>query len=436
MRRIVITTAVLVLLIGGQAAPADAAVTDGGALSASGYSWDCWPGTTACYQNPDGSATTPTRLTSSQITSNRDCGHETALADGRRFWVFCDTSFYRTDIRGPKPIADVSSSMALEDSGGTRRTPLFGGQSPPFLDPTNPGIFNATCSTRPFATPRKAVFPMSIAALPHTETPIDATRDELVIFYQQVCDWGGLDYELHDVGVAVFHYTSSDPRLTVPPKATAAGTQPVQASPLNANLFAKGANPDYTFEFGAVVHDNYLYLYRCQNQGACSVANAYAAAGTSYLATATNWWYLDATGGWQNNPNNAPPGLVSQGFWARTADTSSQVLGVPSIVKYTTGYPTTTFVMAYLAPPVFTNALIIRTSPSPTGPWSAPRRLALPRCSTGCVGPVLHPKWTKTTTTPATIGLTYWNLNDTTITFADNSTATISRLRRANLPAT
>jgi hypothetical protein len=33
-----------------------------------------------------------------------------------------------------------------------------------------------------------------------------------------------------------------------------------------------------------------------------------------------------------------------------------------------------------------------------------------------------------------TIGLSYWNLNDTTITFADNTTATINRLRRANLP--
>jgi hypothetical protein len=435
MRRSLLVALAAAMVVVGPPAPAGAAITDRGPLPAAGYSWNCWPGTTPCYQNPDGSTAYPTKLTASQLTSNRDCGHETPLADGRRFWVFCDTSFYRTDIRGSKPIADVSSSMALEDGGGTLRTPLFGGQSPPFLDPSNTGIFNATCSVRAGQTPRKAVFPMSIAALPHTETPINTTYDDLVIFYQQICDWGGLDYELHDVGVAQFHYTSNDPRLTVPPKSTAAGTQPVQASPLNANLFTKGANPDYTFEFGAVLASDYLYLYRCKNQGACTVANVYAAAGTSYLATATNWWYLDAAGAWKNNPNTAPVGVVSQGFWPATSDTSTQVLGVPSIVKFTSGYPTTTYVMAYLAPPVFTNALIIRTAPSPTGPWSAPRRLSVPKCATGCVGPVLHPKWTKTINGATTIGLTYWNLNDTTITFSDNTTATINRLRRVDLPA-
>ena len=112
-------------------------------------------------------------------TSNRDCGVSTGLSDGRRLWVFCDTSMFDQNLVYKSNSASNTAAVASWTNGMIVRDTLAGGNVTQFIDPQ---YFYACDGYR-------ATWPSSVATLPDTDGNI--YTDRVVVLFQNNCIHAG-----------------------------------------------------------------------------------------------------------------------------------------------------------------------------------------------------------------------------------------------------
>jgi len=314
-------------------------------------------------------------------TSNRDCGVSTPLSNGRRLWVYCDSSMFDQNLVHKSNSA--SNTAALEHPYDKKIVQDYFAW----------GALKQFIPTQTFypCSGYRATWPSSIATLPDVDGNVKT--DRVVIFFQNNCidlATGALAY--FEIGVALFDYD-----------ATRLG--PFKATVINPSLFPRFDGQD--MQFGATVAPDgfgstHLYLYSCQPGGACFTKRVWVTndAAGDYLRLQDSAQYASWTGsGWATGA--APAELFSGGGEATATGDGIHMAYVPAIGRY---------VMSYTPFPVLHHLVAIRTAPRPEGPWSNPTTAELPGCLTteSCYAANVQPQLSDATH----IGLSYLKYND------------------------
>lgn len=293
-------------------------------------------------------------------TSNRDCGVSTRLTNGRRLWVFCDSSLYDQNhiYRGNSAsntaaVASVADPLVIRDT-------LPGGRLVQFVEP----------STFYPCDGYRATWPTSVATLPDDDG--DPRTDRILVYYQNHCTQsdgnGGFTGVSYDVGVAEYRYDA-----TTQPQA-------MKATVLNAQLFPPGGGQDYEWG-GAVTRDaagrSWLHLYSCLDEdGSCTVSrvevSADAATDRSRVADPTGYQVWAGASGWVPRGQAAPVPVFTGGGAGRASASGLSIQYFPRWSRY---------VMAYTPWPAFQSQVAVRVAHRPEGPWSEPQLFDLPGCS-------------------------------------------------------
>jgi hypothetical protein len=313
-------------------------------------------------------------------TSNRDCGVSTALSNGRRLWVYCDSSMF--DAKKVHKSNSASNTAALEKPTNNMVV----------QDYFALGALKQFIPTQTFypCDGYRATWPSSIATLPDVDN--NPNTDRIIIFFQNNCvtlGSGALQY--YEIGVAQYDYD-----------ATKLG--PMKATVINPSLFPRFDAQDY--QFGATVAPDgfgstHLYLYSCAPGGFCYTKRVWVTnnASNDWLRMGDSTQYAAWTGsGWGSG---APAPLFSGGGQAEATGDGISVAYVPAIGRY---------VMSYTPFPVMHHLVAIRTAPRPEGPWSEPSTAELPGClvSEHCYAANVQPQLADATH----IGLSYLRFND------------------------
>jgi hypothetical protein len=313
-------------------------------------------------------------------TSNRDCGVSTKLSNGRRLWVYCDSSMFDANLVHRSNSA--SNTAALENPYNYKVV----------QDYFALGALKQFIPTQTFypCDGYRATWPSSIATLPDVDN--NPRTDRVIIFFQNNCinlATGALAY--YEIGVAQFDYNASY-------------IGPLKATVLNPSVFPRFDGQD--MQFGATVAPDgfgstHLYVYSCAPGGACYVKRVWVTNDSAgdYLRVRDSTQYASWTGaGW--GPGDPAP-LFSGGGEATATGDGISVNYVPAIGRY---------VMAYTPFPVLHHLAAIRTAPRPEGPWSEPTTVELPGClvSEHCYAANVQPQLSDATH----IGLSYVKFSD------------------------
>ncbi len=208
-------------------------------------------------------------------------------------------------------------------------------------------------------------------------------RDRVLIFFQSLCASGqGMTSDIfHAMGVAEYWY---DPAHVPGPD------EPIQATILEEQLFEKPTDADSSYGQAAVLHDGYIYVYRCLANGTCSVGRIEPAGVT----------HPDHYRFWDGST------------WAAGADHASS-MDLPNhtfAIKPSVAYfpNSRLFVMADMAD-LHTGIIGLRVARSPQGPWSAPTYTLPPGCEHvyphQCFGVEVHENMSDA----GHIAITYYN---------------------------
>lgn len=274
----------------------------------------------------------------------RDCPISAPLTDGHVLWMFCDSSVVAPDgtLTG---FANTSAAFADQDDPATLWEPVDAGDKPyRFLTPTD------------LYQPCDAQHQRFLWIESAVTVPLDDGRDRVLIYYQSVCVKAGepVDDQLFkDGGLAEYVYDPAHPPV--------AG-QPIVGRILVEQLFPRPTDGLSPFGQAAVLHDDFVYVYRCRSNGSCSVARV----GVHAAAQPGAYRYWDGVR-WVADPARAIQ-LVDPGrsyalkpsvtYWPR-----AQVFLMADVLDLETG------------------TIGVSVARNPVGPWSVPAPVTLPGCS-------------------------------------------------------
>lgn len=288
-------------------------------------------------------------------TSNRDCGVSTGLSDGRRLWVFCDTSMFDQNLVHKSNSASNTAAFASWSNPLVLRDMLANGNVTQFIDPQ----YFYPCDGY------RATWPSSVATLPDHDN--NAWTDRVVVLFQNNCIHsvnGTMQLDYFEIGIAQYDY---DARIQ---------PAPMHATVINPRLFPHTNGQDYQFG-GLVAPDGYgnahLYAYSCgADDGRCYVRRVWVSANAAQdkgRMGSIDWWENWTGTGWSTSA--AAGALFEGGGEARATGDGVAVSYVPAMGRY---------VMTYTPWPVFHSKAAIRTAVRPEGPWSPPTLVTLPGC--------------------------------------------------------
>ncbi len=317
-------------------------------------------------------------------TSNRDCGFSTPLSDGKRLWVFCDSTLYDQN----KVMRSNSASNTAALASAT--DPMIVSD---YLPWGNLSQFIMPQTFYPCDGGYRATWPSGAVTLPDIDN--NPKTDRVVIMFQNNCihplgnNQFGLEY--FDVGIAQFDYNADNAFV-------------LKATVINPRLFPPSDGQD--FQFGPVMApdgfgNQHLYAYTCTAAGACFVKRVWITnnydADKGKMGDPT-WWESWSASGW----STSQPGVAmfSGGGAATATSDAINVAYVPAMGRY---------VMSYMPFPVGHHMAGIRTALRPEGPWSDPTTVLLPGCELDrCYAANVQTQFSDANT----LGISYLKWND------------------------
>jgi len=280
---------------------------------------------------------------------DRDAGISVRLRDDSTLWLFGDTARANDDgslayfVIGTAAWARPGSPTVTVDyaSGGVPvafATPIAGFPPCPGEAPV-PGMWPSSAVVQPVGN-----------------------LDRVIVWMENICLGSTIRGAARGMAVAEWFY---DP--TAPPT-----DLPIQGRILNQTLF-----PQRSFGLASVVDGDGAITYSCtapEQGGAPDAYGPCTAARVSLDDVANPSAYRTWDGsGWNGDVLTAQPLVVeADGAGPQYPAGSFSIVADASLHRY---------VMVYSPWPGYSDALQIRTSATPTGPWSAPTTVPLPGCS-------------------------------------------------------
>ncbi|MBI2704839.1 MAG: hypothetical protein HYX32_06070 [Actinobacteria bacterium] len=308
---------------------------------------------------------------------SRDVGISVRLSDGRYLWVFGDTMYNGQTLSNTAGIAAAGSTAIYDEVDGNRRLTQF----IPYND-------------EELAYNRAHAGDGSRWVLwPNAAVPLNGGTQVLIFFERSITN-------MQPGGGSTTGPTGKPVIGTAVWDVAGGANGPIQARRVNDTTFyGANLNTAYLDASGSTV-----WLLSCVTNGRCLTAQVPADKATD--GTAWRWW--TGTGFTPDVRAGIPlpfPDPESV-YLKRTYPDGAPFAAAPWAGGNIVYDPVRRlYLLAFTSWPGYADAGYLRTSPSPTGPWSPPIRFYLPGCDAAdCYAVSVHPDLSRG---PTTIGISY-----------------------------